>query len=542
MPFVLTLGRGRGPGGRETRTLSTGTLSIGRGAGNDWVLPDPERHLSKTHCVVSLEGGRCVLTDLSTNGVYVNGATQPTARDGRVVLTDGDEFRVGEYAFAVAEVDDVAGGLGADADPFGAGRPLAAAMDTLGPTRGTDAGPLDVDPLDAPLGRSSEFQHPLAHSPPARRAEDPFDLADERGADERGADERGAGERRHAPDAEDDLFRGATPLESWQGPAQPDHADAPAHAFSAPKPIPPANPADMDFDALIGDLSPGQPPPHAVPRAPAPQAAAPSPFDELDDLLGDAPPAQPAASPAPAAAGAPAEPAPLLPPEVAPEVSPPPAAHVGGAEAEAAANRPSSPPPPLAPEAGRLLAAFLAGAGVPDLAPTKQDAEAVLRAAGEVFRAMVEGLREVLISRAAVKNEFRVEQTMLRARDNNALKFSVTAEDATAALLQPGRPGYKPPLDATREAFDDLRSHEMAVMAGVQTALIGLLRRFDPDALEQRLQPRLLGNLLPASRKARTWELFCATYKDIAREAEDDFQSVFGREFARAYAAQVRKV
>ena len=155
---------------------------------------------------------------------------------------------------------------------------------------------------------------------------------------------------------------------------------------------------------------------------------------------------------------------------------------------------------------------------------------------------MVEGLREVLMSRAAVKNEFRVEQTMLRARDNNALKFSVTAEDAAAALLQPGKPGYKPPLDATREAFSDLRSHEMAVMAGVQTALIGLLHRFDPDALEKRLQPNLLGNLVPAARKARTWELFCTTYKDIAREAEDDFQSAFGREFARAYAAQARKL
>ncbi len=79
-------------------------------------------------------------------------------------------------------------------------------------------------------------------------------------------------------------------------------------------------------------------------------------------------------------------------------------------------------------------------------------------------------------------------------------------------------------------------------MAGVQTALLGLLKRFDPAALEQRLQPGLLQTLLPAARKARIWELFCATYKDLAREAEDDFQSVFGREFARAYDAQTRKL
>jgi type VI secretion system FHA domain protein len=158
------------------------------------------------------------------------------------------------------------------------------------------------------------------------------------------------------------------------------------------------------------------------------------------------------------------------------------------------------------------------------------------------MRVMVEGLRDVLMSRSAIKNELRVEQTMLRSRDNNALKFSVTAEEALAALLLPNRPGYKPPLDAAREAFDDVRSHEMAVMAGVQTALIGLLKRFDPEALEKRLQPGMLDGFLPGARKARYWELFCSMYTDIAREAEDDFQSVFGREFAKAYAAQMKKL
>jgi type VI secretion system protein len=179
---------------------------------------------------------------------------------------------------------------------------------------------------------------------------------------------------------------------------------------------------------------------------------------------------------------------------------------------------------------------------VPDL-PVGQDPEATMREAGAVFRAMVEGIRQVLISRATIKNEFRVEKTMLRANDNNALKFCVTDEDAIAALLQPNKPGYKKPLAATREAFDDVRSHEMAVMAGMQTALLGLLRRFRPEDLESRLvDPGLFGSVLPGARKARIWELFCATYNQIAHEAEDDFQSIFGQEFARAYDEQMRKL
>jgi len=192
-------------------------------------------------------------------------------------------------------------------------------------------------------------------------------------------------------------------------------------------------------------------------------------------------------------------------------------------------------------DAARLLAAFLDGAGVAGLA-LGPDPERAMREAGAVFRALVDGIRQVLISRASIKSELRVEQTMLRAKDNNALKFSVTTEDAIAALLQPSRPGYMPPLKATTEAFDDVRSHEMAVMAGVQTALMGLLKRFEPAALEKRLEPGMLGSILPSARKARTWELFCTTYHAIATEAQEDFQSVFGREFARAYDAQMQKL
>jgi predicted component of type VI protein secretion system len=78
-------------------------------------------------------------------------------------------------------------------------------------------------------------------------------------------------------------------------------------------------------------------------------------------------------------------------------------------------------------------------------------------------------------------------------------------------------------------------------MAGMQTGLLALLKRFDPATLEKRLQKNVL-DILPSSRKARFWEMFCATYKDIAREAEDDFQALFGREFARAYTAQINKL
>jgi len=499
MPLILTMTPLRSAGAPETRTLSDGTISIGRAAVADWVLADPERLLSKTHCMIGVEGSRYVLTDLSTNGVFINGAREPTARDSRVFLTDGDSVRLGDYTLTVTEVERVP----VARESFAAAGPGRNAPDPFG-----------GDDLDDPFGGEpgTMFRHPIApRAAPIARQDDPFAAS--------------------ARDGDDDLFAGLKPDRSWSGAAQPDNVDAARQSFQAPKTVAPVNFHDLDLDALLGDGPIGMPAP--PPKAPSSPAAAPAPFD-LDDFLGSDDAGR-AFDPPPIVA-TPLAPAP---PPVMDRMAPPRPVQVA-----------TTPPPPATPvqapagTAGSdaLLRAFLEGAGVPDLNLAKMEPEAAMRAAGQVFRALTEGVREVLMSRAAIKNELRVEQTMLRSRDNNALKFSVTPEEALAALLQTVRPGYKAPLAAVAEAYKDIQSHEMAVMAGVQTALTGLLQRFDPAALEGRLTPGRLDGLLPGSRKARIWELFCATYSEIAREAADDFHSVFGREFAKAYEAQMKKL
>ncbi len=468
--MALRLTLSGGALGRSTQTLAGGTLSIGRGERNDWQLPDPDRHLSKTHCVISDEAGRFVLTDLSTNGVYINGAQQPTTRDSRVVLTDGDTFRIGDYTISIEEV-------AAPSSP--APRPGIETTDPLG------GDPLGSDPLDDLLGRPPDpsFRHPVQHVPPPRAVVDPFDRLEE---------ERPS---RAAPD--DDLFAGTKPTEVWAGPAQADNVDAARQAMPPLRVVSAPAFSDDDLDALIGDLSAPQP------LAPVPQ------------------PPQPPSMPPPSA--------PPPPPRLAErEERPPPAA---------------APAAPVAPPSDAMragLQAFLEGAGVPD-ARVGDDPEAVLRNVGEVFRALTEGVRDVLMSRAAIKGELRVEQTLLKSSDNNALKFSFNADEAVIALLSARRPGYKAPLAAAREAFDDIKTHELAVMAGVQTALMSLLQRFDPESLEARLAQGMIANLMPATRKARLWENFRDLYATIATEAEDDFQAVFGRAFAKAYKATARR-
>ncbi|HET8996866.1 MAG TPA: type VI secretion system-associated FHA domain protein TagH, partial [Acetobacteraceae bacterium] len=397
MAIVLTLTGPRGSGDHDTRTLRNGTLSIGRGPGNDWVLPDPERHLSKAHCMIVGAGGHYLLTDISTNGVFVNGASERVPRNGQVELTDGDEVRLGDYVIMVSEAADAAhapvaahealvpGGV-RRADPF-------AAPSDLTPD------PLGGDPLNDPFGMPAPagFVHPIAAPPPALRPSDPFDLADE--------------EKRAYRDPEEDLFKGVTPAEQWQGPSQADSADAPLHAFNAPRPIAVNNFDDLDIDALLGDTPPGQAPagftpaPTPRPAAPAPRQPAPPPPADFDDLLGDTPPGAPAEPWGEhAAPPAPVPPPPAPPAPSAAPASPPPRA--ARPVADATPDTTPAAPAPMPADAARLLAAFLEGAGVADL-NLGPDPEKAMRAAGTVFQAMVEGVRQVLISRAAIKNEFR---------------------------------------------------------------------------------------------------------------------------------------
>ena len=74
---------------------------------------------------------------------------------------------------------------------------------------------------------------------------------------------------------------------------------------------------------------------------------------------------------------------------------------------------------------------------------------------------------------AALKREMRAELTMIVSRENNPLKFSPNVDVALQHLLGPPAPGFMPAAPAVRDAFDDLRAHQLGVMAGMRAALDG---------------------------------------------------------------------
>ncbi len=278
-----------------------------------------------------------------------------------------------------------------------------------------------------------------------------------------------------------DLFDFLSPT-AVPPPTVPDHVPCEQHDFRPPTPV-------------------------AVPVVEAPPVSG-SVIPEDWDLFGDAP--------------APLVSAPPPPPPTAPIIPPPPVVE------------------PMLPVADSqqpdLLQAFLRGAGLDQLRLDKAQAEAQMESIGRSYRLMVEGLIDVLRARASLKGEFRMQQTMIQPAENNPLKFAPNAEEALLLLLRHGNQAFMAPDLAVRDSFDDVRAHQLAVMAGVEAAIKHLLTRFEPAQLEERMgKPGGLSSIFNGSRQAQYWQQFTELYSNISREAQEDFQDLFGREFSRAY-------
>lgn len=75
--------------------------SIGRSASNDWTLVDQDRFISEHHASVSFDDGHFMLTDLSTNGTFLNQAKQRLPRNSITALSTGDRLLIGNLRISV---------------------------------------------------------------------------------------------------------------------------------------------------------------------------------------------------------------------------------------------------------------------------------------------------------------------------------------------------------------------------------------------------------------------------------------------------------
>lgn len=462
------------PGRGEPIEMRGTSLTVGRGAENDLVLPDPEKTLSKRHCAIEDHNGNIIVVDMSTNGTFLNYGKLPL---GNVAtpLNDGDILTLGSYEIQVK--------IGAAESTA---QILAEPMAEEKVTHGDAAvgGQAFDDLLDAPMGTGGvDFLDDLLGEEGGPKG--PKSVAVEQ-----------LGEDGLLPPLgdEDPLAEpGSDPLEG-QGASVAAHNPGTQDHFAAPTATKGSIPDDWDDDFFKPDE------PDADPFAiPTPELTVKSVEDE--ELT-----------------NVPQKPDATL-PSVVPAAASPPAA------GEDAAAR-----------------AYLKALGAADLGIADEDLPATLSRLGHVSRILIEGIREVLMTRSSIKSEFRIEQTMIRSGGNNPLKFSVSPEQAIEAIVRPSAKGYLDSIDAAEQAMQDIKSHEVATITGMEAALKGILAKLDPAKLEDKIKVSGgLGSVLKG-KKARYWEIYEEMYAEIADQAENDFQELFAREFAKAYQEQLDKL
>ena len=429
--------------------------AIGRAPGNDLVLDDPSKYISRIHAHITFHDAGYYLHDVGSNPSLIN--DRPLGRGHQMLLADGDRLNIGEYQLHV-EVSAEAVPLALPPSPLQVEPEPQSRLAQAVTFPGSTDSLLGAAILDFGGMQDLHASHPL------------------------GTDLFGV-------PAGADSCLAAAPA-PFLG-AESDHVSPEIFAF----PLPLAPPAAVasggtgipdDYDPLADFLPPR--------IAAAPVVMPPAPF------------IQPAAAAAPAA---------VVPAAAAPSAA--------------------------APD-GAVLDALLRGLGISGL-DTQLAAPALAELVGAMLREATVGTMEVLTARAMTKRASRLEMTMIGSVANNPLKFFPDAEHALTQMLASPHPGYMAPVKAYANAYDDLKAHELAMMAGMNGALSGVLQRFDPSVIEQRLQvPGVMDKLLVSNRKAKLWDRLVALYEEMSNEADDDFQRLFGEKFGVAYEEQMHRL
>ncbi len=235
----------------------------------------------------------------------------------------------------------------------------------------------------------------------------------------------------------------------------------------------------------------------------------------------------------------------FLPPSAVVKVAPPPDVDSvrAGIPADPFARSAAAPSLPVSASPDALTEAFLRGAALaPSALPNGLTPE-IMVTIGSLLRSATAGAVDMLAARAATKREVQASVTIISVQANNPLKFLPNGDAALMQLLGKKMPGFMRADVAMRDAFDDLRAHEIGVIAGTRAALTEVLGKFDPAVLGEKLtKGSVLESLMPSARKAKLWDMYLERYLQIRREAEDDFQSIFGRAFVLAYERETARI
>lgn len=555
----------------SSRTFGEMGGTIGRGSENTWVLEDPERFLSSLHCQVSGANGQYFLTDLSTNGTFLNGSAEPIGKGCKLPINDGDKFVLGDYEFSVSLWSPVQSPLPAqdpisDSGPFSGNSSMSSLSDDdLFQPLNTQNDPFEQN---SAFG-SSPFNGGLVSSTDSLFSSSPVDT------DPLAMLDKARGSQVVSNDWESNPFSGQAAPDPFSMPIASDpfaansfsdQADALNQQINWPDAVaePDESKSSMIPDDWDDDFFSTEPAAVVEPK-----------IQSIDDHNTEVVPGS--YSQATSAAQVQRMEQPAMPvSRLQQSINPPPKVDVPvqedlvqtrmdnitvtddyapRAQHSAIENANAKIEAELAILKKQILSQQQRGGteitvdttmvnamGINVKNLTDEQVSDINEKAGEVIREAVKGLMKVLSSRSSIKNEFRMNVTTIQPVENNPLKFSVNVDDALENMFVKQGNAYKKPVEAVQEGFEGVAEHQVAIIAGIRAAFRGVIERFDPVKLEERFSRQKKGGLIPVSQKSKNWEFYTEYFNELVGDMDSSFQYLFGDEFVQAYEDQLRKL
>lgn len=525
-------------GNRSEVIIDADVYSIGRGNDNSWVLPDPKLHISNKHCVIHRKHNEFHLTDISTNGVYLNGQSDPLGRGRSQILKHGDSILIGEYLIkaALRDIGDFSNNTTPTHEELDSPQTISdvavMAADVVEATKTTSTAAHDTalenvtsTPTAAELTASevtlenlleesvkatspeptiSELLRPVS---PEKEFYVPPKVVSENKAEQKSAakDTLSTDQTGQAiPDNWLDLAEGQS--ETLQVSASTEQVD---EIQSKP---------EVTLESLL-DITSDAKPKEAEPEEPLEHLGEQKVAVNLSE-------------------------------ETAPTFDIQERSMVSRLEEQVTQQSqmhrhttPSNNTTNVDTEQPDLFSLMMHEAGLPEHLLHGKDKADVAKLMGRMLRQFAQGTIDTLATRSMVKSEFRLQQTMIRPVDNNPLKLSPSGDEALKIMLMGGSSAYLPAESSIKEGFKDIQAHQLAMMSGIQAAFMHLLQRFEPSMLTQKFESRPRYNKGLLSRnKTDLWREYQDYYHDICAMMEDEFQDLFSNEFGKAYENQLRKI
>ncbi|MGV2871634.1 type VI secretion system-associated FHA domain protein TagH [Colwellia sp. E150_009] len=502
-------------GQNSTCSFSHQGGSIGRSNDCDWTLVDVDRYISNKHALISYQNEQFLITDTSSNGVFINNARTPLGKNNTHVITQSDHIKIGRYEIEVdsLQILDTPIQVENQSAQVGDGDLLGLVMgDAANHTSENEADYLNISKdnnfdletsSDESLGLN-DILSGASNYPPSHKSEESIPSVEH--------------QAEYQPEQKSEYFEPKKPPVSNQ------------HSVSNDASIP----EDWELSGILPAIQDYEPPKASPPITqestessfnvqPSPVQVDPvTPVERVTPVQPIAPvdPVTPVASITPVEPVSPIE-------HVAPVVP-----------SEPEKSNDSIVSQPTENGSNEFLSTLYNKLGLPKEYLASIDEEQFAEDIATVMLSTTKGLMSLLNSRTVFKQESRLSLTSVQPRSNNPIKFSIDPVDTLEMLLLKKKKGYLTAKESYDEAVSDIQLHQMAFLSGLQATVTGVLNQISPESIENQINEKGR-SFMGLKASSQYWQLYKDKQELLAKSVTENLNEVLSTYFSEAYQAQI---